>query len=135
MPKTAEYPSEVPSDSILTLVRIGRGGLSAIARERALFGKSLWITQGYVQKQALGEPVSVVGAESPEASADLGSDTFTDSEGNVRTSLTDEEGFAALESIAAESSGQVAQALPIPASLILGWLIQKGLELLLKKIS
>lgn len=134
MSTTADYPSEVPSDSILSLVRIGRGGLSSIATERVLFGKSLWITQGYVQKQVLGEPVSVVGSESTEGVANAPCESFTDSEGNERTSITDEEGFNALESMAS-GGDNIAQALPIPVSMILTWLIQKGLELLLNKAS
>ena len=127
MSKTAEYPSEVPSEAILNVVRIGKGGPSQIVAERQLFAQSFWIAQGYVQRLAIGVPISIAGSDgTEEAPPQLAKDTFVDAKENIRDSLKDHEAFDALEAMA-EPDTAIAQDLPIPASLILGWLLNKFL--------
>lgn len=61
------YPDNVPFDSVREVVRIVKDG--KVADERAAFGQHLWIVQGYVQSQVLGDGAAqqpnVVGAASP----------------------------------------------------------------------
>lgn len=61
------YPDSVPFDSVREVVRIVKDG--KIVAEKAAFGQHLWIVQGYVQSQALGDGAvdqpNVVGTAAP----------------------------------------------------------------------
>lgn len=61
------YPDSVPFDSVREVARIVKD--HGLASEKAAFGQHLWIVQGYVQSQVLGDGAAdqpnVVGAAAP----------------------------------------------------------------------
>jgi hypothetical protein len=104
------YPSELPAESVREIVRIVR--TNRLAEERALFALAAWNVQGFLQRLLVGEPTPLVGS----------------------IELSDDEGLAGLEAVAAESptlEGVVAGPLSLPAGPLLAWLVKKLLEALL----
>ncbi|QDU60020.1 hypothetical protein Pan216_08570 [Planctomycetes bacterium Pan216] len=108
------YPQEIPLDAVREIVRVIRQ--LRVGQERRLFAKECWITIGYLLGRVFGDPdqLSVVGSIAP----------------------SDEEQMCRLLEVTALPEARVSQpaeALPLPARLLLRWLLRRLLDELLQE--
>jgi hypothetical protein len=111
-----DYPKEAPLECLRELVRIVRQG--GIVVERAAFARHAWNVQGYLQRLALGDPVSVIGSAGVAESAGEASD---------------DEAISSLELLAEQACEEaaVSRGIGLPASVLLRWLLGRLLDSLL----
>jgi hypothetical protein len=108
------YPREAPLGCVRRIVQIVRSG--SVRADRAELAKHAWVVQGYLQRVAFGDP-----SEPAIVAAAPGDD---EEMCRVLESAFErpEFGGAVLDSLDAQ------RALPIPAALLLKWLLTKLLE-------
>lgn len=106
------YPSELPFDSIGTVVEIVRA--NEISARSSTFAHALWNVQGYAQKALLGEPEAV---------------TPLASKGDDDADAKETDAVAAMEKLLATKDQPSAQ-IAIPWKLIAAWVFQQLTTLL-----
>ena len=107
------YPDSVPFDSVREVARTIKDG--AVVSNRAAFAHHLWICQGYVQSQAIGDgetDQNIVGAVAPVSLSEAEAVQYLDTVGNFNP--------------------QFAAGLSIPWKQLLSWLLKMAADELTK---